>query len=154
VALVRAAAALLFTYPGAPCVYYGDEIGLDGGGDPDCRRTMPWDERAWDADLRALFRQLAHLRRQAPALRWGGFQLLHAAGDTVAFQREAPEERLVVVARRADDGLAALPVRHAGIPDGARLRELLAGHEATVAGGLLPLAGLAPAGAQIWRVEG
>jgi alpha-glucosidase len=149
---VRAAATLLFTYPGAPCVYYGDEIGLDGAGDPDCRRTMPWDEAAWDADLRALFQRLARLRRETPALRWGGFQLLHAAGHTVAFQREAPEERLIVVARRADDGLAALPVAHGAVPDGAALTELLSGAEARVAGGLLPLAGLPPAGAQVWRM--
>jgi alpha-glucosidase len=151
--LVRVAAALLFAYPGVPCVYYGDEIGLDGAGDPDCRRTMPWDPAEWDQELRAFFRQLAHLRRTAPALRWGGFQLLHAGDHSVAFQREAPEERLVVVARRAADGLDALPVRHGGIPDGARLRELLSGAEATVAGGRLPLEGLPAAGAQIWRLE-
>ncbi|HMQ31883.1 MAG TPA: maltodextrin glucosidase, partial [Chloroflexaceae bacterium] len=113
--LVRVAAALLFTYPGVPCLYYGDELGLQGGPDPDCRRCMPWDEAEWDHELRAFFQTLARLRREAPALRWGGFQQLYAAGDTVAFQREAPEQRLVVVARRADDGLRALPVRHAGL---------------------------------------
>jgi alpha-glucosidase len=58
----------------------------------------------------------------------------------------------VIVARRGDDGLAALPVRHAGIPDGATLRELLSGAEATVAGGALPLGCLPATGAQIWRV--
>jgi alpha-glucosidase len=150
---VRVAAALLFTYPGVPCVYYGDEIGMEGGGDPDCRRCMPWDEAAWDHDLRGLFQLLARLRRSAPALRWGGFQQLYAAGDTLAFQREAPEERLIVVARRADDGLAALSVRHAGLPDGAELRDLLSGTTTTVAGGMLPLAGLPAVGAQIWRWE-
>jgi alpha-glucosidase len=150
-ARVRVAAALLFTYPGAPCLYYGDEIGLDGAGDPDCRRTMPWDEAAWDHGLRAFFQRLIALRREAPALRWGGFQLLHAAGDTVAFQREAPEERIVVVARRADDGLRALDVAHGGIPDGARLRELLSGAEAVIQGGRLPLDSLPAIGAQLWR---
>jgi alpha-glucosidase len=150
--LVRVAAALLFTYPGVPCVYYGDEIGLEGAGDPDSRRTMPWDEGRWDHDLRGFYQRLARLRREAPALRWGGFQLLHAGEHSVAFQREAPEERLVVVARRGADGLAALPVRHAGIPDGARLHDLLSGAEAAVAGGELPLAGLPAAGVQIWRM--
>jgi alpha-glucosidase len=148
---VRVAAALLFSYPGVPCVYYGDELGLEGMGDPDCRRCMPWDEAAWDHDLRAWFQRLARLRRTAPALRWGGFQLLYAAGDTLAFQREAPEERLIVVARRADDGLRALPVRHGGLADGAHLTELLGGTEASVVSGMLPLVGLSAPGAQIWR---
>jgi alpha-glucosidase len=100
---------------------------------------MPWDEAGWDHDLRGHFQALARLRREAPALRWGGFQLLYAAGDTVAYQREAPEERLVVVARRADDGLRVLPVRHGGLPDGLRLRDRLGGAEVMVEGGHLAL---------------
>ena len=43
------AVLLQATLPGAPCVYYGDEIGLEGGNDPDCRRAFPWDEAGWDA---------------------------------------------------------------------------------------------------------
>ena len=34
------------TLPGAPCIYYGDEVGMEGGHDPDCRRAFPWDEGA------------------------------------------------------------------------------------------------------------
>ena len=53
---VRLATLLQMTLPGAPCLYYGDEIGLAGGNDPDCRRAFPWDETRWDhepADVRA-----------------------------------------------------------------------------------------------------
>ena len=36
--------AVLFTMPGSPCIYYGTEIAMEGGHDPDCRRCMPWQE--------------------------------------------------------------------------------------------------------------
>lgn len=152
-ARMQAATALLFAFPGVPNVYYGDEIGLEGAADPDNRRCMIWDEGAWRHDLRAWYQTLIRLRRTAPALRWGGFQLLHAAGETLAFQRESPEERLIVVARRAADGLARLPVAIAGAAEGATFRELLGGATARVTGGALPLPGLGPVGAQIWRQE-
>ncbi len=148
---VRVAVTLLFTYPGVPSVYYGDEIGLKGGGDPDTRRCMPWDPREWNADRRAFYQALMKLRRTSPALRRGGYQLLYASGDTLAFQRESNEERLIVVARRSNDGLVALPVHHAGLPDGIHLRELLTGNETVVTNGMLLLDSLPPVGAQIWQ---
>jgi alpha-glucosidase len=151
---VRVAATLLFTYPGVPCVYYGDEIGLDGKGDPDNRRCMTWDTAQWNEGLRALYRILIQLRRTSPALRWGGIQFVHAASETLAYLREAPEERLLVVARRANDGIQTLPVRHANLSDGTRLREILSGAEARVVEGLLPLASLPSLGAQVWQVLG
>jgi alpha-glucosidase len=149
--LVRLAVTLLFTYPGVPSVYYGDEIGLAGGGDPDCRRCMIWDPQQWNSGRREFYQKLIQLRRTSPALIRGGYQLVHAAGNTLAFQREANEERLVIVARRSDDGLTALPVRHAGLPDGLRLRELLTGDEAIITSGMLPLDSLPSSGVQVWR---
>jgi alpha-glucosidase len=150
-ARLRVAATLLFTYPGVPCVYYGDEIGLPGGGDPDNRRCMPWSEREWNLGLRAWYQQIIRLRRSSPALCWGGFQMLYAAGNTLAFLRDMPEERIIVVARRASDGLTALPVRQAGFADGVMLRNLDSGADATISGGMLPLVGLPDVGAQVWR---
>jgi alpha-glucosidase len=150
---VRAAFALLFSYPGVPCLYYGDEIGLDGGADPDCRRPMPWDEQQWDHELRGYVQQLIRLRRNEPALRHGGFQLLYGAGDTVAFLRESSEQTLLVVVRRAEDGLRELPLARAAIADGTRLTELLSGRSATVRNGSLDLDSLPAVGAQIWQIS-
>ena len=151
-ARMRLAVALLFSYPGVPCVYYGDEIGMVGADDPDNRRCMIWDQSAWNTELRAYFQQLIRLRRSSPALAHGGFQLLYAGGHTLAFIREAPEERLLVVARRATDELTMLPIRLAALPDGIHLRELLIGAESVVSGGMLSLAGLPQVGVRIWRV--
>ena len=148
---MRVAVALLFTFPGVPCVYYGDEIGMEGAADPDNRRCMNWNPEAWNTDLRAYFQQLIALRRVSPALQHGGFQLLYAAGETIAFLREASEERLLVIARRMYDGLASLPVRQADLPDGLQLHEMLTGEKATIADGELALDSLPPVGTQIWR---
>jgi len=71
----------LFTYPGAPCIYYGDEIGLDGGADPECRKSFPWDETRWDHDLRDYLKKLIVLRKENPALRRGS--LLRLASHSV-----------------------------------------------------------------------
>ena len=151
-AYLRLAATILFTYPGVPCVYYGDEIGLDGRGDPDNRRYMLWDVQEWNRELREFYRTLIRLRSTSPALRWGGIQFVYAAHETLAYLRDAPEEQLLVVARRASDGLQALPVGHTGLAEGARLRDVLTGAEAYVAGGMLPLNTLLAPGVQVWQV--
>ncbi|MBC8159728.1 MAG: maltodextrin glucosidase [Roseiflexaceae bacterium] len=150
---LRIARTLLYAFPGVPCIYYGDEVGLEGGEDPDNRRPMPWDAARWNAEVLAYERQLTQLRRASAALRWGGFQLLHASDDTVAFLREAAEEQLVIIARRAADATATLDVRIAGLADGTVLAEHFTGEQAVVSGGQLALGSLPAVGVQIWRVQ-
>jgi alpha-glucosidase len=108
---LAAAAHGLFTYVGVPSIYYGDEVGLAGGPDPDCRRTFPWDEGRWHHDLRATYRALAHLRRRAPPLARGGYETLVAAGDVFAFARTGSEGAVVTVMHRGQRSRAVtLPV--------------------------------------------
>lgn len=74
-ARVRLAYALMFFMPGAPCVYYGDELALKGGKDPDNRRTIPW-EKLKDLQKSPIYhwvRELIALRNAEPALRTGSF---------------------------------------------------------------------------------
>ena len=60
---------LLLTFPGAPCLYYGTEVGLAGGRDPDNRRGFPWDRETWDDELLATTKELIALRARHDALR-------------------------------------------------------------------------------------
>lgn len=96
---VRLAALLMFTFPGAPCIYYGDEIGMAGGPDPGCRAGFPWDNReGWNHELLETFSSLAGLRRRSAALRRGGYWIVYApaGGHLYAFVRERGDERLLV----------------------------------------------------------
>jgi len=86
---VRQALLLLFASPGAPCVYYGDEIGLRGGHDPGNRGTVPWADRAaWDEDLLAFVSALGGLRRELEPLRRGTAEVFAVAG-AVVIRRES-----------------------------------------------------------------
>ena len=86
----------MFSYPGAPCVYYGDEIGLDGEHDPDCRKSFPWEENRWDTSLLSYVKHLIALRKQNPALRGGDYRRLWSADGTYAFARSLGEDTFVV----------------------------------------------------------
>jgi cyclomaltodextrinase / maltogenic alpha-amylase / neopullulanase len=86
----RLATLFQMTYPGAPCIYYGDEIGMDQGQSryPEASRyTFNWDETSWDRDLRADIRHYIQLRQTYPALRTGEFIPLLAQGQAIAYLR-------------------------------------------------------------------
>lgn len=143
-ALIKAGTALLMGFPGTPCVYYADEIGMEGGHDPDNRRCMPWDDSQWDKDLRTFHQQVIAIRKNSHALQNGGFQILLAEGDLIAFQRESLQEKMIVIAYRGDDDMPAitLDMVKANIADGTTLTDLLTNAEYTVLNGKLTLAGL------------
>jgi cyclomaltodextrinase / maltogenic alpha-amylase / neopullulanase len=103
-ASVRLATLLLMTYPGAPSIYYGDEIGMPGTNfDPDTRRTMQWDKQeTWDHDLLAFHKQAIALRKAHPALRTGAYRRLAADQDTYAFARSGDGETLLVAVNVAE----------------------------------------------------
>ncbi|RKF17838.1 maltodextrin glucosidase [Alginatibacterium sediminis] len=113
-AILSLAATLMFTYIGVPSIYYGDEIGLEGGADPDCRRPFPWDENQWDQPLRAKYQALAKLRSQREEMRSGDVIDLHAKGDVYVFARWTQQSHSIVIVNRGEAcdlnlSLAALP---------------------------------------------
>ena len=89
---LRTAAAIIFFYPGIPCVYYGDEIGIEGGYDPDCRRTFDWDKNHWDTETRDLVKRLMKLKKE-PALSVGTFAVCEADG-IITLTRKAEGQTL------------------------------------------------------------
>jgi cyclomaltodextrinase len=88
VASLRLAMLLQMTLPGAPSIYYGDEIGMTGEQDPGCRAAFPWSDRgAWDEDLLAFTKGAIAARRANPVLRRGTYRTVGAAGPAMAFLR-------------------------------------------------------------------
>ena len=92
----------LFTWPGVPCIYYGDEVGLDGNNDPFCRKTFPWDPAKQDNVLFSLYQRLAKLRKQSQALRYGGCQVVYAHDNVVVFVRVYNQQRVLVAINRGE----------------------------------------------------
>ena len=118
------AVLLQATLPGAPCTYYGDEVGVTGGNDPECRRGMPWDEASWDRDGLAWTRAAYAARRTLPALRRGTFRVAGATGDALAFVRAGDlDGEAVLVAVNAGDEPVEIPA-FAPPLGGATLRDV------------------------------
>ncbi len=112
---LRLAHTVLMTLRGAPQIYYGDEIGMAGAGDPDCRRDFPggfpgdardaFSDKGRTPDERATFdnlRRAIALRRAHPALRGATTKVLVADGPRLAYVREGDGERALVAVNASD----------------------------------------------------
>ena len=120
-ARLKLAALLQFTLPGVPCVYYGDEAGMEGGADPFCRRCYPWGGE--DQDLIDWYARLARLRREHPALKDGGYELVRAHDGVFAFTRGAGSDKLLIEVD-IKSGKAVVCKREVGGVRGAPLVEI------------------------------
>ena len=128
VAALRIATLLQLVLPGTPSIYYGDELAMEGGPDPDCRRGYPVAPDLAALETRAFVRAAVHARRDRPALRRGTVAIAAAGGQAIALAREADGERALVVVNSGreparldvDAGLVAglAPVALPGVPAG------------------------------------
>lgn len=136
-ARLKLAATFLMGYPGMPTIYYGDEAGQYGSGDPDCRRTYPWGKE--DKDLIAHYKKVIGVRNaHKDIFARGDVNTLKAEGDIYAFSRKADSGKMGIVAlNRGKAQSVALPVSAA---DGTVFTDELTGTKATVSGGQLTLA--------------
>jgi alpha-glucosidase len=149
--LLRLAAILQFTYPGVPCIYYGDEVGMNDHLALASRGPMQWDNKGWNRDIQDFYRRLIWLRKTSPALRRGGFQMLNIAENSLVFQRQSRMQRVIVCANRGpgESGTINISAVEAGIPEGSIFTEAFTGRQALVrnANLSLPTQGV---GATIW----
>ena len=132
-AAFRLALFFMFTFPGAPCLYYGDELGLSGRHDPECRQGMPWAHtESWNHDLCGFIKTLVGLRQTHEALRGEGFRTLYAEGETYAFERTGGGERFVGVLNAS-----SLPAELALNAEAKGLKVIFGEGDFTLRGGVL-----------------
>lgn len=115
-ALLRLAALLQFTLPGVPCIYYGDEAGMEGYKDPFNRGCYPWGRE--DKALLAWYRHLGAFRhKNLDVLSTGGLRAVYAHGPILSFERFVrqgdTEKALFIAVNRSADN-AVLPVDCSG----------------------------------------
>jgi len=110
---VKLMAAMQFTFEGAPCIYYGDEIGMEGAKDPDCRRCYPWDRPdLQNRELFAYYQKLIAIRQGNPALRTGTFHpfVVDDERELYAYERRADGNHCIVALNRStSDQVVELP---------------------------------------------
>ena len=94
-ALVKLAALILFTFPGSPTVYYGDEAGMEGFEDPFNRCCYPWGNE--DLEMKAWFAHLGCLRGERKELQKGAIEYIHADGPLLTYVRKLDEQKSVTV---------------------------------------------------------
>ncbi len=133
---VRLMTLTQFFFPGVPNIYYGDEIGMEGGKDPDCRRAFPWEEAKWDLEHQSFIKKLIQIRQNHPELRRGNFErsVEDDERNAFVFSRSLGERKayLVVNASKRDIDLQEVTSKWA-LPTKKRLwdaindREVLLG---------------------------
>lgn len=117
-----------FAFPGTPAIYYGDEIGLQGGRDPECRGAFPWDKASWNLEIFYWVKTLIALRKQFPAIRRGRYSsiLTNTESGQFAFLRGLDEQQIVVAINASDRFQQLLvPTTKLGWNDGRQVLDLI-----------------------------
>jgi len=124
-AIMRQGVVFQMTWPGAPTIYYGDEVGLCGWTDPDSRRTFPWGRE--DMELLQFHKDIIHIHKKNSALVRGSLKFLLGRMNLIAFGRFDDEQQCVVIVNcNQEDGVKAdIPVWEIGVNDGSKMTTLI-----------------------------
>ena len=124
--LLKIAATIQFTAYGIPSVYYGDELGLEGYGDPFCRMPMPWQDMGerYRAELLEFYQTLGMIRREEKALDGGDFYVVRHSESDIVYVREREDSRVIVAANRG----GGFDIE---VPEGAVYVDLISGERHT-----------------------
>ena len=123
-AVMREAVMIQMTWPGAPCIYYGDEAGLCGWTDPDDRRTYPWGHE--DQQMMQFHREMIRIHKSYEVLRTGSLLMLVEEPGVLAYARMNETETVItVVNNNSEDKDVTVPVWRAGIADTQALVRLI-----------------------------
>lgn len=135
---LKMAFLFLMAFPGVPAVYYGDEIGLEGGKDPDSRRAFPWKEADWNQEILAWVKTLIMLRKKTPCLRRGNYINLLAEDGHYAFARTLGEEKVIVgLNSTGRASTLSIPTASIGLGEGRVVQSFFSSEKFIVHGGKL-----------------
>jgi neopullulanase len=147
---LRLCTLLQMTMPGAPCIYYGDEIGMTGATDPFSRAAFPWQDKSqWNQPLLEFFQRAGALRRQHAVLRTGSFSIVYADRNVFAFQRRLEDQTAIVVFNRGKKD-AMVDIALAGHQDGHEFRDVWNGGNLQLQGKMLKAVCVPPRSAAVF----
>ena len=93
---LKLAAIFQFTYVGIPYIYYGDEVGIEGGADPYNRKCMIWDEHEQNIELLNFFKNIIEIRKSNKELIYGDYKEIYCNENVLVFKREYNNESIII----------------------------------------------------------
>jgi len=100
---MKLAIAFQFCYLGVPYIYYGDEIGLNGGEDPQCRKCMIWEKQKQNTELLNLYKTMISVRKNNKALIYGDYKKLYCKDNILVFERSYEGDSLIIAINNNDE---------------------------------------------------